>query len=432
MRGRAVGAEAASWTARPRKPPPPVTRTRRSPQKSDMGLEASGPGPHSIRHAAATAVTRDCLPHARRHHPRAVLAPRSRAARRRRSSASLDALAATARLEVVGVAARHGGPPAAPFRPSVPVRHLPLPRASSSTRPGTGRTAPLAAGAAGHRPGRRRARHGRRRAACGRRPLVVTIHDLAFLADPGAFTRHGSALLPARHRAGAPSRRSRASCRRRRRPASAAPPASTPTASGSCPGATDRPPATAEAVAAVRGRHGLPERYVLFVGTLEPRKNLAPARRRPGAAPPAPTCRSCSPVPTGWGDAGAPGAAPGSCALGFVDRGRARRPLRRRRRRRLPEPARGLRPARARGDGPGRARAHVERAPPPRRSPATPPSSSTRSTATPSPTGSASCSTTTAAARDLGARAAAGRPRSPGRAAPTATLAAYRELAGGR
>lgn len=33
-------------------------------------------------------------------------------------------------------------------------------------------------------------------------------------------------------------------------------------------------PATPEAVAAVRGRYGLPERYVIYVGTIEPRKNL--------------------------------------------------------------------------------------------------------------------------------------------------------------
>lgn len=34
-------------------------------------------------------------------------------------------------------------------------------------------------------------------------------------------------------------------------------------------------PATAEAIAAVRRRYGLPERYVIFVGTIEPRKNLS-------------------------------------------------------------------------------------------------------------------------------------------------------------
>ena len=36
----------------------------------------------------------------------------------------------------------------------------------------------------------------------------------------------------------------------------------------------DHAPASSEAIAAVRQRHSLPERFVLFVGTLEPRKNL--------------------------------------------------------------------------------------------------------------------------------------------------------------
>ena len=40
----------------------------------------------------------------------------------------LDTLRRTNDLELVGVAARHGQPPATPFRPSITVSHLPLPR----------------------------------------------------------------------------------------------------------------------------------------------------------------------------------------------------------------------------------------------------------------------------------------------------------------
>ena len=66
----------------------------------------------------------------------------------------------------------------------------------------------------------------------------------------------------------------------------------------------------------MRRRHALPERFVLFVGTLEPRKNL---RASGGRAAPASTirCRSSSPGPTD-------GAAPSTASavdvrfLGFV------------------------------------------------------------------------------------------------------------------
>jgi glycosyltransferase involved in cell wall biosynthesis len=143
--------------------------------------------------------------------------------------------------------------------------------------------------------------------------LVVTIHDLAFLADPSAFTKHGVRFFRrgtdlAREEADlvvVPSEATATDCR----------------AAGFdaerirvVPWGHDARPATPPEVEEVRLRHGLPERYVLFVGTLEPRKNLArlaAAWRRAGADVPLVLAG-----PPGWGDAGVDG--PGIVPVGFV------------------------------------------------------------------------------------------------------------------
>ena len=73
--------------------------------------------------------------------------------------------------------------------------------------------------------------------------------------------------------------------------------------------------ATGDEVMAARRRHELPERYVLFVGTLEPRKNLrrlVDAWRRV-AAPEVPLVLA---GPDGWRDGGVAG--PGIRSVGFV------------------------------------------------------------------------------------------------------------------
>ncbi|MGA9278733.1 glycosyltransferase family 4 protein [Ilumatobacter sp.] len=104
-------------------------------------------------------------------------------------------------------------------------------------------------------------------------PLVVTIHDVAFLHTPEKFTKHGAksmmrSLDVARRRADrvvCPSRATMDDCRD----------------AGFAddqlrlvPLGVDVLPATVGEIDRVRTRFDLPERFVLFVGTLEPRKNL--------------------------------------------------------------------------------------------------------------------------------------------------------------
>lgn len=179
------------------------------------------------------------------------------------------ALAARDDVEVVGVAARHPEPPAAPFVPPVPVRHLPLPRLAlyetwhalrwPRVERATGpvdlvhATAVAVPGAAA--------------------PLVVTIHDLAFLAHPEQATRHGLRFfrrgleLTRRHArlVLVPSDATAAECRdagidddRIR----------------VVPWGVEAVPATTADIARAREEHRLDRPYVLFVGTVEPRKNL--------------------------------------------------------------------------------------------------------------------------------------------------------------
>jgi glycosyltransferase involved in cell wall biosynthesis len=133
-------------------------------------------------------------------------------------------------------------------------------------------------------------------------PLVVTLHDLAFVHNPHQFTRHGvrifkrSLELTKRHadlvlccsqatmddclRAGINASRLR-----------------------HVPLGVDIEHATLDDVARVRALYRLPERYLLFVGTVEPRKNLSGLAQAIALLD--------EPVPLvvagseGWGDAGA-------------------------------------------------------------------------------------------------------------------------------
>lgn len=106
-----------------------------------------------------------------------------------------------------------------------------------------------------------------------RAPLVVTVHDLAFLRDPGHFTPRGNAFFrralditrAEAARVVVPSRATRDDC----------------VAEGVdadrvdvVPHGVRVPEVTPSERAAWRRRHGVDRPYVLWCGTLEPRKNL--------------------------------------------------------------------------------------------------------------------------------------------------------------
>jgi glycosyltransferase involved in cell wall biosynthesis len=172
-------------------------------------------------------------------------------------------------VSMIGVSARHRELPEPAFRPTIPVRGLPLPRAllyeswHRLRRPAVeGATGPVdvihATGLA--MPPRSAA-------------LVVTLHDLAFVDHPEHFSRMGrrffeAALRIIRSEADLVLCSSSATLER-------------------CteiglerdrlrlvPLGVDVEPASEADVARTRRAHGLAGRYVLWVGTVEPRKNL--------------------------------------------------------------------------------------------------------------------------------------------------------------
>lgn len=172
-------------------------------------------------------------------------------------------------LTLVGVAARHGDQPAPPFQPPIPVRHLPLPRLllyeawHTVRRPRVDRvTGPVDVV------------HATSIVVPPRSaPLVVTVHDLAFVHDPSHFTRRGIRFFK---RGLALAKRSAdlVLC-------------SSKATMDDCAEAglaTDRlrlvplgvgvQPAGDGEIDAARRRFGLDRPYLAFAGTIEPRKNL--------------------------------------------------------------------------------------------------------------------------------------------------------------
>jgi glycosyltransferase involved in cell wall biosynthesis len=181
----------------------------------------------------------------------------------------LQALSHHDGLELIGVAARHDRPPDPSFVPPVPVRHLPLPRRALYETWQLARF-PRVERATGpvdvvHDMGYA--------VPPSRAPLVATIHDLMFLIYPEHYARHALSVfrrglsLARRHArlVMCPSRATIAACieegfdedRLRHVPW----------------GVTQRvlDPDRADAL---RARYGIERPYVLYCGTIEPRKNL--------------------------------------------------------------------------------------------------------------------------------------------------------------
>ncbi|MFT7473457.1 MAG: glycosyltransferase involved in cell wall biosynthesis [Verrucomicrobiales bacterium] len=136
-----------------------------------------------------------------------------------------------------------------------------------------------------------------------KKPLVATIHDLAFVRHPEWFTPHGvryftrfldrvrdtdtMVITPSQTTANDCAARGidRANLR-------------------VIPWGIDVRIATDDDVVEVRQRYSLPEVFVLFVGTLEPRKNLTTLAEAMSKVSSAPLVVA---GPTGWGDVDLPG-----------------------------------------------------------------------------------------------------------------------------
>jgi glycosyltransferase involved in cell wall biosynthesis len=128
---------------------------------------------------------------------------------------------------------------------------------------------------------------------------VVTVHDVAFVHTPERFTAHGARVM-------------RAGLERCRQAHLVLCPSHTtaddlealgfqPDRIRVIPWGVTPQPVGANDVARVRARYDLPERFVLFVGTLEPRKNLPRLAEAVATLDPAlPLVVAGAP---GWGDA---------------------------------------------------------------------------------------------------------------------------------
>ena len=212
-----------------------------------------------------------------------------------------EAMGAHDDVTLLGVAGRHAHVPSDPWSPPIPIGHLPVggpllyelwlrgnwPKVERATGPidvaHATTVIPCATDA----------------------PLVVTVHDLAFLHDPSQFTRRGNSIF-------------RRSLDRIRQRADLVLCSSQATmddclAAGVAadrlrlvPLGVESSRADAVETARVRALYRLPERYLLFVGTVEPRKNLRGLVEAVG--------RLDDPLPLvaagsdGWGDVAIPSA----------------------------------------------------------------------------------------------------------------------------
>lgn len=182
-----------------------------------------------------------------------------------------NALAARSDVDVVGVAGNHRRPATAGFEPPVSVARLPL-RGAALVESTLRLRWPLVERATGPI----EVLHATSIIPLASRPatpLVVTVHDLAFLHHPGYFTARGRRVF-ARALAMVRERATLVLCSSQATLADCAANGFDPARLRLIPLGVRVPTVTPADVAAVRARHGLPEHYLLFVGTREPRKNL--------------------------------------------------------------------------------------------------------------------------------------------------------------
>lgn len=188
----------------------------------------------------------------------------------RATVATTTALAADPSLDIVGVAARHAGGARPALPPPVPVVHHRVPRpvlyeawhrlGRPSVTAATGPVDVIWAGAMAVPP--------------AEVPLAVTVHDLAFLEHPEWSTPRGLRFFRrswavTKRRADVvvvPSATTAAECVRH---------GADPDRVVVVPWGVDATPAADAELERARHDLGLPDRFVLWVGTAEPRKNLS-------------------------------------------------------------------------------------------------------------------------------------------------------------
>ena len=213
-------------------------------------------------------------------------------------------------VELHLVAGKHPVAPVAEFRPSGAVAMLPLARPAlyeAWTRLNWPKVESVT--------GEIDVAHATGLVPCGTAaPLAVTVHDLAFVHDPAKFSRQGvrtmnrslATIIRRADRVIVSSEATRRDCE----------------AAGIAadrlrlvPLGVDVVEVSTDAAERIRRRYLLPDEFVLFVGTFEPRKNLArlvEAMRRPGMPGPLVVAGA-----DGWGDVGI--ADPGDTRfLGFI------------------------------------------------------------------------------------------------------------------
>lgn len=214
-------------------------------------------------------------------------------------------------VRLIGVAGRHRHLPPEPWVPTIPVAHLPI-AAPWLYETWLRLDWPKVERAAG----RVDIAHATTLIPCATdAKLVVTLHDLAFLHDPSHFTRHGVRVF-------------QRSLRRIRNDADLVLCCSQATmddcvAAGIdadrlrlVPLGVETERASADEVARVRALYRLPERYLLFVGTVEPRKNLRGLVAAMAHLPEPPPLVVAG--AEGWGDSGVDENTDGVHFLGFV------------------------------------------------------------------------------------------------------------------
>ncbi len=180
-----------------------------------------------------------------------------------------EAMSAQCDVTLLGVAGRHAHVPSDPWTPPIPISHLPVggpllydlwlrgnwPKVERATGPidvaHATTVIPCATDA----------------------PLVVTVHDLAFLHDPSQFTRRGNSIF-GRSLDCIRKRADLVLCSSQATMDDCVTADITADRLRLVPLGVESARVGTDEVARVRAVYRLPEQYLLFVGTVEPRKNL--------------------------------------------------------------------------------------------------------------------------------------------------------------